>query len=195
MRPYINMTPITSEPALEDFQPRDKASQHLLAAWKIVRGNRLVPFWRDFDPVDYADAVRQSLFLKRVSDDNWPILLFGSDIVARFGTDATNLNALDVVAPSEREATKQRFRRMVETPAIFRSTNELRTANDVPLVVEWLSLPFANDNGDVAYCLLNIAPLANVSLSQRSITESTGRRKILERDFVDLTKSQSQTAQ
>lgn len=171
---------------LSGFKTKSRMNGKVLAAWEAVRGDRLVPRWKDFDPLQVSAALPSCLFLKRIADDNWPILLFGEELVNQWGPEQTGVNGIELFEPEDRPAIIDRMRRLTNDPAIVRSVSILYHDIEEPITVEWLLLPFAGESGLVEYCLMNAYPADDNDQETRRQGKGIVKRILLELEFVDL---------
>ncbi len=177
---------VPNTPSLSEFRPSAPENGEALDYWHTCCGANTVPFWRDFDLLEISNVVTHSIFLKRQAEDNWTATLFGSELVTRFGADLTGINILEILEPATRIDAAARLKRLSEGPAIVRSVNKMMSAMGVPLIVEWLLLPFADDDEQVNHCLMMITGLDYSIPDGQLMTGDTVGRTVLEVDFVDL---------
>lgn len=157
-----------------------------LELWKRLRGDQPMPRWDQFDPTEIPVIAAHAVFLRYRGPDDWLVTLFGSELAIRFGGDITGMSVLDVMDGPTRESSASRLRLFREGKHIIRSENEMHTAMDVPLIVEWLLLPFADSKGDVTHAVQVVAPLETKAPSRALFDEQQIGRTILAVDLVEL---------
>lgn len=173
---------------LDDFQPMHERCAEWLQRWKAARAGNLVPYWSAFDPLDLFESVTQSVFMKRQSTDNWTVMLIGSDMVDRIGEDFTGVNAIEIMTPDQREDSIAFLDYLHRTPGILHSINQISSQTDEPVVLEWLFLPFASEDGAVDRCVQVMAPVDDMVIPREPILAgSFVERRVFEETLVDLT--------
>ena len=124
------------------------------SAWHAIRGDRIVPYRRDFDPIAIP-ALLSSIWLYRYEHERGDFVcrLAGEDVNEAWGRNIKGRTLREVIGAHDHPMVLERWRRIVSGPmlhygfAVERMTNqELRRA-------ERLILPLANDADEICYTI------------------------------------------
>lgn len=171
---------------LSELQSGTIEGRKALELWKRLRGEQPLPRWEQFDATEIPSVSAQSVFLKYRGPSDWLVKLFGSELAVRFGGDITGMNVLDVMDGPTKVNASERLELFREGKHIIRSENEMHTAMDVRLVVEWLLLPFADKDGEATYAVQVVAPLDDGVPGRALFNDQQVGRTVLAVDIAEL---------
>jgi hypothetical protein len=124
----------------------DPALAAVAAHWQAVRAGRRMPGWRDIDPA----AIRKQLPI--VWSWRWDAALgsfigrlAGEEIIAVLGTNTHGKRLAEVFRPDAWAAVEQRYRRVMEEPALMHSSGKVFLMSGGLGEGERIVLPLAAD--------------------------------------------------
>ncbi len=129
-----------------DIDVESPALKVVLAHWQAVRGNRLMPAWRDIDPAAigrhlpmvwaWRYDVDQATFIGRLA---------GEEILAVLGKEIRGRRLEQCFPADAAGVVLERYKTVIRTPSILHSTGHVHMKTGRHGVGERLVLPLADD--------------------------------------------------
>jgi hypothetical protein len=116
----------------------------LLGHWLEARGDRAMPSREDIDPSRIPKCLPHVWIYRLAEDGEFYCVLAGEKIRQAWGHSIMNKSAAEILGPDYQRVVKERWRRVLDTPAIqhgfFRSNDQYKN-------VERIALPISDANG------------------------------------------------
>lgn len=132
----------------------DRRILTFFAAWQALRGGRLVPYRRDFDPMAVASLL-SSIWLYRYDSEleDFVCRLAGEDVNQAWGGSIRGLTLRQIVGQEDHRVVLSRWRNIIAKPAIHYGAAMERLTNQELRRAERLIVPLSDDNGDVNFVI------------------------------------------
>jgi hypothetical protein len=152
----MTATPVGSRPLdLESFgHVKDGRLRRLLRHWLERRGGGVAPRRSAIDPTAIG-PILSSVWMcdYEPADRRFRMRLAGEDINRLYGRNVTQCYFEEIIAPALFSDLVERYRRVVEEPAIMHCGGHIYLASDRSEVGERLVLPLADDSGAIRHVI------------------------------------------
>ena len=152
----MSATPVGSRPLdLDAFaHVKDERLRRLLRHWLERRGDGVAPKRSTIDPTAIGPILASVWMCDYLPDSRqFRMRLAGEDINRVYGRNVTQCLFEEIIAPAMLPDLMQRYRRVVEEPAVMHCAGNIYLASDRSEVGERLVLPLADDNGEVRHVI------------------------------------------
>ncbi len=148
-----------------------------LDAWRDMRGGRLVPYKRDFDPARVRGLLA-SIFLYRFDRerDDFVCHLAGEQINQAWGRSIRGLTLREIVGDNDYPIVIERWREIIGRPLVHYGSEQERLSRLDKRRAERLLLPLAADDGRIDHVIgvaLYTIGLANLQRSPLILSDIT----------------------
>jgi len=141
---------------LSAFEPELANNRDALAYWRgLPRGSENAPHKDYCDVLELAEFLPRCVILEMLGPTIWPIIMFGTELVANFGIDATGMNAHDFYGEEEKPRVAARMATMKDRGILMCSASRVKSMGGVTADTEWLFLPLSNDDGSITRVLVS----------------------------------------
>jgi hypothetical protein len=151
----VSATHLGSRPELDAFaHVKDERLRRLLRHWLACRGDGLAPKRSAIDPTAIGPILASVWMCDYLPDErSFRMRLAGEDINRVYGRNVTQCTFEEIIAPAMLPDLLQRYRRVVEEPAIMHCAGNIYLASDRSEVGERLVLPLADDSGAIRHAI------------------------------------------
>lgn len=143
---------------LAEFKPELSENIAALAYWvALPRGPSGPPLKSDCDFLDLVELLPRCVIVDMIGPHEWPIALFGTELVNNFGIDATGINAYEFYAPEEQPHVAKRVATLLARAIPMLTSSRVKNVAGIAVDTEWLFLPLANEDGSITRVLVSTA--------------------------------------
>lgn len=122
--------------------------------WTKLRGNRLIPQYQDFDPIDVPWALSRMFVSERSPDGAFTYRLAGQEVEDRYPIPLKGRSFLDIMRTDSANDIGARWNRVLDGPSVCFTHTAHRAQSDISIPGFRLLMPFA-DKADKAIYLMS----------------------------------------
>lgn len=140
-------------------------------SWMEARGDRLVPYRQQYSPISIGRLL-SSVWLYQYDPliGDFVCVLSGESVNEAWGGNINGLTLRQIVGEQDHPVVLQRWRRIVEIPAIHYGTAEERLSAQDLRRAERLILPLSEDNDEICAVIgISLYSLGPVDIDRRAL--------------------------
>lgn len=132
---------------ISDLLPKDASPVHrgFLDYWLRLRGDRAMPSFKDFDPVEVPSALSQIFVVDAMPDGSFVYRVAGSEIEDRYNRSLKGAKLEEIMQPTGAHSILERWRRVRDIPAAFYVDTNHRASSGRSVRGERLVVPMGED--------------------------------------------------
>lgn len=145
--------------------------------WLNARGSKIVPAYRDLDPVQMPWALPFVFVLEREQEDMFRYRLVGEDMQTRLSSSMRGKTAFDIFEPSYAEWTEQRWKRAADELLASYVYTRHETADGRHIISQRILFPAVDQAGTTRF-LIGVSSFDNMMTSPGLGVEDIEKRKV-----------------